>query len=147
MMLVHVARARHVVQHGLALLLVVGAGRFAYVSYERWSALQGDGSARAQDRDPRPPLPEPAPTPAAAGAAAPEPPLGELITIVLSVSHGNHRSEVFFDDSPLGHTAYVGQVPCRRGSEVRIRIHPKRASPIEHVRRCDGSDISIQERP
>jgi hypothetical protein len=145
MMLVYVARARHLAQHVLAALCLLGAGRFASASFETWSASRGavvvDADSSAVTRPPV--LDFAAPT-SAAGAAPPAPP-GDLITVVLSVSHGNRRSEVFLDDSPLGHTVYVGQVPCRRGSDVTVRIQPKRGPAIEHLRRCDGSDIAISE--
>ena len=141
MMLVHVSRARRAGQQVLALFALAAAARFAYVGFERWSGQRPPIAAVAAR--PMPELPGPAPV---AGAPAPPPePTGELITVVLTVSHGNHRSEVFLDDSPLGHTVFVGQAPCRKGSDVTIRIKPKRGSAIDHVERCDGSDIVIHE--
>jgi hypothetical protein len=143
MMVVHVSRARRAGQQLLALVALVAAGRFAYVGFERWDAQRQPIAAAAPL-----PVPEllPGPAPAAGFPAPPPAPPGELITVVLTVSHGNHRSEVFLDDSPLGHTVFVGQAPCRKGSDVTIRIKPKRGSPIDHVERCDGSDIVIHER-
>lgn len=143
MMLARVSRARRAAQQVLGALVLVAAGRFAYTSFDRWSAQRGAGQAST----PQPASADttrPAPSPAAAGAGA-DKPLGELIAVVLSVSDGERRSQVFLDGTPLGHTTYVGDVSCRRGSDVTIRIQPKRGSPIERVRRCEGPMIEVKE--
>jgi hypothetical protein len=140
MMLVRVTQARRAVQQVLGLLVLVAAGRFAYTSFERWS-VQGEGAA---SQSPSGPAAPPTPSPPLAGAAA-DPLAGQLIAVVLHVSDGQRRSEVFLDGAPLGHTTYVGDVSCRRGTDVTIRIQPKRGSPIERVRRCDGQMIEVKE--
>lgn len=141
MMLVLVSKARRLVQNALAALVLVGAARFAYVGYEGFVADAAPARTEATPTERRPGADAPS-AQATGGSGEPQ---SELITVMVSVSHGDRRSEVLLDGMPLGHTTYVGSVPCRRDTKVTIRILPKRGEPIEHVRRCDGTDIVVKE--
>ena len=136
--LVH--HARQLMVHVLSALVLATAARFAWTAHAQWAAVQEQTPAQAQQ-----PAAIAAPKPSAAQPRAPEAPLGKLVRVVLSVSHGERRSEVLLDGMPLGHTTYAGDVSCHLGSNVTVTIIPKQGAPIERVRRCDGQMLVVRE--
>jgi hypothetical protein len=135
-----VQRTRRALQIVLSVLALAAAARFGWAAHAQWDA--------ARVREPAPaPGPAPIEPPEAPVAKPTEPatPLGELVHVVLSVSHGNRRSEVLYEGMSVGQTTYAGDQSCHLGSNVTIRIIPKHGEPIERVRRCDGDMIVVRE--
>jgi hypothetical protein len=146
----------------LSSLVLVAAGRFAFVATA--PLLQGGpASAAAVDaprtttpqvlselerdlrdlleRDARPRRVET--TAAAEQPAVPDP--GDRIEVMLSITAGGNRSDVFVDGAPVGQTAFVGQVGCHRGAALKIRIVPRRGEPLERTRICTGEMIFVSD--
>jgi hypothetical protein len=76
-------------------------------------------------------------------AAKPAP--AELTRVMLVVSAGPARSEVYVQGSRVGSTPYVGDVSCAVGESVKIDVVPPRGMPLSFTRRCQsGATLRLQ---
>lgn len=87
---------------------------------------------------------------AASGNANPqlaEPlPTGEPLRVMLAVSAGAPRSEVYVNGSRLGLSPYLGDYTCKRGEKLKIEIVPVANAPLilrEAV--CEGKTLRVQD--
>lgn len=86
---------------------------------------------------------------AASGESAPMPqplPSGEPLRLMLAVSAGAPRSEVYVNGSRLGLSPYLGDYTCKRGEKLKIEIVPAANLPLilrEAV--CEGKTLRVQD--
>ena len=77
----------------------------------------------------------------------PEPlPTGEPLRVMLAVSAGAPRSEVYVNGSRLGLSPYLGDYTCKRGEKLKIEIVPVADAPLvlrEAV--CEGKTLRVQD--
>jgi hypothetical protein len=102
-----------------------------------------------------PPLAAPrarAPARVAASSSAspqlPEPLLtNEPLRLMLAVSAGAPRSEVYVNGSRLGLSPYLGDYTCKRGEKLKVEIVPAAASSPLILREavCDGKTLRVQD--
>jgi hypothetical protein len=141
-MQLHLQRARRIAQLALSVLVLTLAARFAWTARAQWEAAKPPPVlvpvAPKTRIAPAPPAPKPAAAP-----SEPEP-TGALVRVVLSVSHGERRSEVLLDGMHLGHTTYAGDVSCRLGTNLALRIVPAHGAPIDKVLPCDGRNLVVR---
>jgi hypothetical protein len=80
------------------------------------------------------PLPEPLPT-------------GEPLRLMLAVSAGAPRSEVYVNGSRLGLSPYLGDYTCKRGEKLKVEIVPAAASSPLILREavCEGKTLRVQD--
>ncbi len=125
--------------------LVVVAGRLAFVA----------GAAAMEKPDARPPTPAPAPVSSSrrgpdrvAASSAPSAdapaPFGTPIRVKLIVLSGPDRSDVYVDQANLGKTPFIGDMSCRSGETVHIRLTPPQGKDIELERPCVAGTIRVE---
>jgi hypothetical protein len=114
----------------------------------------------AEARAPAPPLAAPDPatwapvqrsrvaTHTASNAVARPPalPSGEPLRLMLAISAGAPRSEVFVNGSRLGLSPFLGDFTCKRGEKLKVEIVPVANRPlIEREATCDGKTLRIED--
>ncbi len=123
--------------------LVVVAGRLAFVA----------GSAAMEKTDAPPPTPAPVSssrrgpdrTAASSAPSAEAPaPVGTPIRVKLIVLSGPDRSDVYVDQANLGKTPFIGDMSCRSGETVHIRLTPPQGKDIELERPCAAGTIRVE---
>jgi hypothetical protein len=73
-------------------------------------------------------------------------PSGEPWRLMLAVSAGSPRSEVFVNGSKLGLSPYVGDYTCKRGEKLKVLVLPVTNQPlIEREAVCEGKTLRIEE--
>jgi hypothetical protein len=73
-------------------------------------------------------------------------PGGEPLRLMLAVSAGAPRSEVFVNGSRLGLSPYLGDFTCKRGEKLKVEIVPAVSLPlIERQAVCDGKTLRIED--
>jgi hypothetical protein len=87
-----------------------------------------------------------APVAASARAQAPEAlPSGEPLRLMLAVSAGAPRSEVYVNGSRLGLTPYLGDFTCKRGEKLKVEVVPARGALVVREAACEGKTLRIQD--
>ncbi len=82
---------------------------------------------------------------ASAGPAEP-PPTGEPLRLMLAVSAGAPRSEVYVNGARLGLSPYLGDYTCKRGEKLKIEILPVGSLPlIVRDAVCEGKTLRVQD--
>ena len=74
------------------------------------------------------------------GAPAPD---GAPVRVTLAVTEAPARSEVYVNGRLVGHSPFLGDVSCKRGSEVRVEVVPAKRAPLVATRPCNGDTIRI----
>lgn len=77
--------------------------------------------------------------------SAPAPKPGPRVRVMLSVTLGEQRSEVYVNGDLQGLTPYAGDVSCQRGQPISVQIVPNEGPVIERTPTCRGSMIRITE--
>ncbi|MET0410109.1 MAG: hypothetical protein ABW217_02380 [Polyangiaceae bacterium] len=74
-------------------------------------------------------------------------PTGEPLRLMLAVSAGAPRSEVYVNGSRLGLSPYLGDYTCKRGEKLKVEIVPAAASAPLIVRDavCEGKTLRVQD--
>lgn len=141
----------------LALLLTVLALRFAVVVAEPWlggaaqqatkkvlrNPVQSEASSKAD-----PPSRSAAPSKGASRRKADPAAKGSgvfRLHTVISVTHGNQRSEVYVNGELMGNTPYAGDVSCKRGELVSVEIAPRNGPPIVREVMCQSGPMEVSE--
>jgi hypothetical protein len=70
--------------------------------------------------------------------AAPMAPPAESVRMTLSVLVGGDRAGVYINGRRVGLTPFVGDVPCKRRSRLKIEVVPREGPAQTYVRRCRG---------
>jgi hypothetical protein len=65
--------------------------------------------------------------------------------VYLIVNVRPDRSEVLINGAAYGHTPYVGEIGCQRGSNIAIAVLPPKGMPKKFERSCDRQEIRIDE--
>jgi hypothetical protein len=129
--------SRFVAAAAVALLAI----RFSYVAVTLAMATAPssvDAVALTETARPRPEDPEGAPVPSA-------PRSGPSVRMSISVLVGGDRAEVFIAGRKVGLTPFLGDVPCKRPSEVAIEVVPAQGPPLTFTRRCRAGLTRITE--
>jgi len=129
-----------------AVVALLVAGRFTFVAVSSALAKSSmappiDGSARAPrgtERSARPVLSSTSSAPVV---------FGTPIRMTAMVTAGPDRSDVFIDGANVGKSPYVGDISCRAGDTVLVRIVPIRGNPIEFQRPCTKGTLRVDESP
>jgi hypothetical protein len=83
--------------------------------------------------------------PAARAKPSAKPGPGRLVSMMLVVSAGPARSEVYVRGRRVGSTPYLGDVTCPEGAELVIEVVPHRGMPLRFTRRCQaGATLRIE---
>jgi hypothetical protein len=129
-------KATSIGQWPFAVLVTVLAVRFALVSMETGAASdeQTKQGPRKAAPSARPLIPIPAPSSSSRA----------LLRTLLSVRHGDQRSEVYVNGEAVGNTPYVGDLSCRAGEPVKIEVLPRKGAVIERTATCRGKSIDVQ---
>lgn len=130
----------------LAVLLTILALRFATVAVMNAFTPEPSKPATASKQAPGARAPRRAAT-AASGSlsVAPPPKAGPRIRVMLSVTLGEQRSEVYVNGDLQGLTPYAGDVSCQRGEAISVQIVPNEGPLIERKPICQGSMIRITQ--
>ncbi len=70
---------------------------------------------------------------------------GDSLRLVISVTVGPPRSEVFVNGRRLGLSPYLGDFSCKRGEPLRVQIVPERGPLMTRRARCRGRTVRIRE--
>jgi hypothetical protein len=144
-----------------ALLFAATALRFATVSVYRVispPAPAESGAAQSADTAARPAraarrLGQGHAAAAASGSARPHEFAGPgpkraravVTRMMLVVSAGPARSQVYVQGSRVGGTPYVGDVSCAEGEPVKVDVVPPRGMPLSFTRRCQsGATLRLE---
>lgn len=69
---------------------------------------------------------------------------GAAQQVMLNVSAGPARSDLYVNGRRLGKTPYVGNYSCRAGATLQVQILPEVGPIIELETQCKGHDINIR---
>jgi hypothetical protein len=75
-----------------------------------------------------------------------EAPTAEPLRVMLSVSAGAPRSEVYVNGALLGLSPFLGDFTCKRGEKLKVEIVPKANRPLLERRAvCEGKTLRIED--
>ena len=93
-----------------------------------------------------PPKPAPSSTAVATVSAAPAGsvvPAGLAVRVMLSITAGPPRSDVYVNGVKVGNSPFLGEVSCKTGEGVKVEIVPARGALITQTRRCVPGTLRI----
>ena len=92
------------------------------------------------------PVPVPRPSSTSVAPAVSVVPRGESARVVLSITAGPPRSDVYVNRVHVGQTPFLGETSCKTGEPVKIEIVPVKGPLISEQRVCVPGTIRIVDQ-